>query len=225
VEEAMKVLALSGGKDSMACLYLMRDELDAAIYVDTGYSYPETHAMIAHAETLIPVYTVNIDREANIQQHGLPSDVVPVEWTAMGQALTSRKPITIQASFLCCYQNIAVPLTEEAKRLGATHIVTGQRNDESHRSTSKHGDTVDGLIRWYPIADWTGERVLAYLATKMDVPEHFHFQQSSLDCYDCTAYRQASEDRLAWTKARYPAYFRAYDQKYSAVLQAIQAAI
>src|SRR5690349_5684046 len=102
-----KILALSGGKDSMDCLHLMRDELEAAIYVDTGFAYPETHAMIAYAETLIPVHRLVVDRTKQHREHGLPSDVVPVEWTAVGQAMTRPKPVLIQASVHCCLMNLA----------------------------------------------------------------------------------------------------------------------
>lgn len=221
----MKILALSGGKDSMACLYLMREELDGAIYVDTGYTYPETQAMIAHAETLIPVHRVSANRQAQQDAHGIPFDVVPVEWTAMGQAMTSRKPFLIQSPFQCCFENIVVPLHAKARELGATHIVSGQRQDESHRATSVHGQLVDGFIRLYPLADWTAEQTRTYLASHMDLPAHFAFEQTSLDCYDCPAYRKHSHDRVQWTKARYPEYYAAYARNYNAALSAVEAAL
>ena len=221
----MKVLALSGGKDSMAVLHLMRHELACAIFADTGFSYPEQHAMVAYAETLLPVHRVVVDRAKNHREHGLPADVVPVEWTTLGQAMTKPKPTLIQPSSCCCYANIAQPMHEEAKRLGATHIVLGQRNDETHRATSQNGEVIDGLNRLYPIRDWTREQVLQYLATKMEIPAHYALTQSSLDCYDCTAFYTASRDRVAWMKDRYPDYYRAYAEKNNAVLDAVQEAL
>lgn len=157
----MKILALSGRKDSMACLHLMRTELHAAIYADTGFSYPETQAMIDYAETLVPAH-----------------------WTALGQAVTRPKAVLVQPSLCCCFVNIAEPIQDEAKRLGATHIVSGQRKDERARATSRHGDVVDGLIRLYPLAEWTRAQVLDYLATKMTIPPHYALTQTSLDCCD-----------------------------------------
>lgn len=208
----------------MACLHLMRDELDAAIYIDTGYSYPETRAMIDYANTLVPVHRVAVDRARDHLENGIPTDVVPVDWTPFGQAITHTKPITLQASYQCCYSNIAKPFSEAAKRLGATHVVSGQRNDEACRSTAQNGDLVDGLIRLFPIADWTAAQVLAYLATKMDVPPHYAINHSSLDCYDCTAFHQASHDRIAWTKAHHPTFYAAYTAKHRALCAVLREA-
>ena len=89
----MKVLALSDGKYSIACLHLMQDELACAIYADTSFSYPEQHTMIAYAETLIQVHRVVVDRAKNHREYGLPADVVPVEWTTRGQARTGPELI------------------------------------------------------------------------------------------------------------------------------------
>jgi len=217
-----QILALSGGKDSMACLFLMKDKLDGAIYVDTGYSYPETHAMIALAETMLPVHRVLVDRDANLRRNGIPADVVPVEWTPTGQAITSSKPYFIQASLQCCFDNLSRPLLDKAKSLGATHIVYGQRNEETHKSPARNGVVFEGMTRVHPIEGWTRDAVLAFLKQYMEIPEHFRLNHSSLDCYDCPAYQRASKDRHAWTKERHPAYYAAYAQQYNAILTAVE---
>lgn len=209
----------------MACLFLMQDTLDCAIYVDTGYSYPETQAMIALAETYLPVHRVQVDRDANHRLEGIPADVVPVEWTPAGQSMTTPKPYRIQPSFQCCYDNLAKPLMAKAKALGATHLVMGLRADEAMKATSRDGDVVEGMIRLHPIESWTAPQVLAYLATHMEVPAHFALTHSSLDCYDCPAFHRTSQDRIAWTKDRYPGYYAAYAQKQNAILAAVEASL
>lgn len=221
-----KILALSGGKDSLACLHLLRAELEAAIYVDTGHAYPDTHAMIDYAKTLLPVHVVSVDLEAQQARAGYPSDVVPVYWTVDGEQLSTPKPYRVQPSFLCCYANLAQPLFAEARRLQATHLVFGQRRDETYRATTCDGALVDGLIRVHPIEDWTTAQVLAYLETQMSVPPYFYtIGHSSLDCYDCTGYHHDSQDRRAWMQVRYPAYYAAYETKRRAVHDAIQTAL
>lgn len=205
----MKLLALSGGKDSMACLHLLRDELAGAIYVDTGYAYPETQQMIEYAQTLIPVHIVRSDRYGQNQAQGIPADVVPMEWTATGQAMTSPKPVLIQSGLQCCLENLGQPLFAAAKRLGATHIVYGQRADESHRAPVSDGTVHDGITRLHPIEHWTAQQVLDYLATKMEVPAHYRLAHSSLDCYDCSAYLRQTHDLWRWTAEQHPDFYAA----------------
>jgi len=221
----MKVLAFSGGKDSMACLHLMKDELAAAVYVDTGYTYPETQGMVEYAKSLLPVHTVRSDRHGQNKEHGIPADLVPIEWTAIGQQMGTPKPYRIQPAFSCCFENIALPALRAAKALGATHLVCGQRTSDTHRSTSSNGDIVDGVVRLYPIESWTTEEVLAYLTTKMDVPPHYALQHSSLDCYDCPAYRRETRDLLAWTFHHHATLYAHRVERLRLVHEAVQEAL
>lgn len=221
----MLALAFSGGKDSMACLHLLREELDCAIYIDTGFSYPETREMVNYAASLVPMHIVQSDRTAQQARSGYPADIVPVEWTAVGQAMTHRKSVMIQPSVLCCYENLALPLLVKAKALGVTRLVYGQRAEELHRGTAKNGDLIDGILRLHPIEDWTRQQVLDYLATKMTVPPHFSFQHSSLDCYDCTAFMAQSIDRIAWMKERYPVQYVSYATRANAITDCLAEAL
>ncbi len=227
----MMALAFSGGKDSMACLHLMKDQLECAIYVDTGFSYPETRAMLAYAQTLLPVFIVYSDRAGQNEAHGIPADVVPIDWTTMGQAFTGPKPEfadtfdTDPGYLQCCWENISAPLTTKAKLMGVTQLVSGQRRDEGHTNTSRHGDVVDGITRLYPIQDWTEAGVFDFLRTHMVLPAHYGIRHSSLDCYDCPAYAKESEDRVQWTRHAHPELYPFYVERSAAVLKAIQEAV
>jgi 3'-phosphoadenosine 5'-phosphosulfate sulfotransferase (PAPS reductase)/FAD synthetase len=221
----MRVLAFSGGKDSMACLHLMRDSLACAIYVDTGKSYPETEAMVEYAAAIVPMIIVCTDREGQNKAEGIPSDIVPIDWTPLGHLVTGEKRVLIQSYLGCCLANISIPLVLKAKEIGATELVYGQRNDENYKSTSRNGDIVEGLIRLQPIEDWTGDQVLAYLATKMEVPAHYAIKHSSLDCYDCTAFRKDSRDRIAFTEERYPQMYDEYVERLNLLDEAIRQAL
>ena len=217
----MRALAFSGGKDSMACLHLMKDQLDCAIYVNAGYSYPETLAMVDYAGRFLKVHVVNSRRPDVI-----PADLVPADWTVDGQAYTTPKPITVVSYHECCNASLAAPLFAEAQRLGVTELVCGQRNEESHKATSRDGDMVMGIKRLHPIEDWTEAEVLGYLETQMTVPPHFYtIKHSSLDCYDCTGYRAESKDRLEWTAQAHPMFFLRYQARRDALDGAIKEAM
>ena len=86
----MKALAFSGGKDSMACLHFLQD-LDCAIHVDTGFSYPETRRLVEYASSILPMHIVISNRHAQNEREGIPADVVPIDWTNLGQQITGPK--------------------------------------------------------------------------------------------------------------------------------------
>tara|TARA_R110000868_G_scaffold69515_2_gene204577 strand:- start:2157 stop:2813 length:657 start_codon:yes stop_codon:yes gene_type:complete len=216
----MRALAFSGGKDSMACLHLMRDTLDFAIYIDTGFTYPETRAIVNYAHTIVPVRIIESTRPDVI-----PADLVPVDWTEMGQIFTTKKDVTILPYHECCFASLAVPLNTAAAEFGVTELVVGQRNEEGHKSTARDSDMVMGIKRIHPIENWTTAEVMAYLATKMEIPEHYAIKHSSLDCYDCTAYRKDSRDRIEYTRQKHPVFFSAYATRKAALDNAISEAM
>ncbi len=221
----MRALAFSGGKDSMACLHLMKDQLDCAIYVDTGYSYPETRQMVEYAKTFLPVHVIGTDRKGQNAHWGIPADVVPVNWTLPGQHVTTTKPVMVQSYMQCCWENISGPLLNAAIRLGVTELVTGQRNDEGHKALIRNGDVHDGITRVHPIEDWSTAKVLDYLDQVMPlVPPHYVLNHSSLDCYDCPAFAHETTDRVAWTAQHYPAFHVEHQARSQAIHQALQEA-
>jgi 3'-phosphoadenosine 5'-phosphosulfate sulfotransferase (PAPS reductase)/FAD synthetase len=167
-------------------------------------------ALVEYARTMLPVHEVLSDRKKQNEREGIPSDVVPINWTRLGQEMTGAKSVMVQSYLGCCFENLVFPLAQKAKELGVTELVLGQRLEEGHKSPARDGHIVDGIKRLHPIEDWTTEQVMSYLSTKMEIPAHFHIKHSSLDCFDCTAYRKDSQDRLAWTKARYPWLYDTY---------------
>lgn len=222
----MKALAFSGGKDSMACLHLLRDQLDCAIYVDTGMTYPETDELVGYAATLVPMHIVSSDRKSQNAQMGLPSDLVPIEWTLVGQMIGKGTPYRIQSSWDCCYTNIAMPLFQYAHRIGVDELVCGERKDDTLQSSAPNGTVIGRIVRRHPIADWTAAQVLEFLETKMEVPEHYRtVMQTSLDCFDCTGFGPYSHDRVAWMATRYPDKHQAYHDRMAQVRHAVESSL
>ena len=208
----------------MACLFLLRESLDCAIYIDTGYGYPETATMIDFAATLIPVHRFRTDRAGQNAREGIPSDFVPIASTRLGQLITGPKPMMLQSYLGCCWDNISWPLLEKATALGVTELVYGQRTEESHKTPIRYAAAIEGMTRLHPIENWTAQQVLDYLATNMTVPDHYRIGHSSLDCYDCTGFEYESEDRLAWTAEHYPEFYASYAVRAKARDEAINQA-
>ena len=205
-------LAFSGGKDSLACWYLYRAQQPVVLWVNTGKAYPETLGLIneirREAQNFIEIPS---DQQAQIDKFGVPSDLVPVDWTVEGMMFTKRKPHTVQAYLRCCSDNIWLPLHQAVKQHGITKLIRGQRADESHRATAVNGSVFDGITYLHPIENWTRQQVLDFiLAQRGSLPEHYAIEHSSLDCYDCTAYVAYSADRVAWTKERHPELYAKY---------------
>jgi phosphoadenosine phosphosulfate reductase len=217
-------LAFSGGKDSWACLWLNEYRLDEilVIWVNTGKNYPELLEQTKLAQRICPNFVeVKTDRDSQNIKEGLPSDVVPIDWTSLGQEITGIKKVKIQSYLQCCNENISKHINKTVDTYGIKRLITGQRIDESHKYPVKDKDIVNGVEHLHPIENWTKQEVMDYLKSKMEIPAHFSLNHSSLDCYDCTAYRKESNDRVEFTKINHPNLYAEYKVRMDLVDNAI----
>ena len=209
-------LAFSGGKDSWACLWLYKNLLNdiLVIWVNTGKNYPELLETINKAKLICPNFLeIKTDREAQNELEGLPSDIVPINYTGLGQQITGKKDIKIQSYLGCCYENISKHLHASAKFYGVTHLIRGQRIDENYKSPARDGDLIEGIFYIQPIEDWSKNDVLEFNKKNMELPEHFLLNHSSMDCYDCTAYSHESKDRIVFMQKNHPKLFNIYKKR------------
>lgn len=222
-------LAFSGGKDSWACLWLNRERLaDITVFwVDTGFNFPELLATIERARAMCPNFVqVPSDRRGQNERNGLPADVVPIQWTRIGQSMSGAKPVTIQPYLSCHFENIALPLHQAALSHGITHLIRGQRNEDAHKSPARDGAVVEGGITYLqPIEDWTSEQVLQFVAEHMVLPDHFDLKHTSMDCYDCTAFAAETADRVAFTRQRHHELFAQYRARKDQINAALKEAM
>lgn len=206
----------------MACLHLLRDQLGCCIYVSTGYGYPETERMIEYANSIVPVHRVESNRKLQNEAEGIPSGVVPIDWTAKGQMISGKKPVMLQSYLGCCFDNISWPIMQKAKELGVKKLVYGQRGQDARKAPIVGYGVVDGIERWHPIENWTTGEVMIFLAKKMEIPSHYYLKQTSLDCYDCTGFHDEAEDRIEWTRMHYPDFHEAYRARRLAINEAVR---
>ncbi|SLM46773.1 protein of unknown function [Nitrospira japonica] len=226
-ESAVIGLAFSGGKDSMACLHLLRDRLSFAIFVDTGFTLPETLECVTYARALVPMHVVRTDRKGQNAREGIPADVVPIDYTSFGQQFTGRKPVTIQSYRQCHFENVNKPLWDKAISLSVTHLVSGSRADEHKNAMTQAVMPFEEMTQLCPIHDWSEQDVLDYLETVMEVPAHYYAvpQSSSLDCFDCTAFVQETTEFIPWLREHYPERYAQYAIRNNALYSAIQDAL
>jgi len=218
-------LAFSGGKDSLACLLLNKHRADeiTCFWANTGKTYPETLEIIDIARKTFKFFVeVQTDRETQNAKFGIPSDVVPINWTNLGQAITSPKPYLIQSYLNCCNDNISYPMHQAVKAYQITHLIRGQRREESHRAVAVNGSEYDGITYLHPIETWSEAQVLEYIESHMPIPKHFSVHHSSLDCYDCTAFRKQSVDRIEYTQRHHPDLYQKYKIRNDALMAALK---
>ena len=197
-------LELSGGKDSVACLYLLRNRLDdiTVYWLNTGDNYPETARVIDECRRIIPHFVeVVSDVKAWRNEHGVPSDVVP----AAGWRVTlpvADDEVKVSDCYVCCAENIMLPLHEKVVADGNTTIIRGQKLSDKHKSPLRSGDVVDGLKFEFPIETWSDKRVMEFLHS-VGAPIHDAYQtgEHGADCMHCTGWWEHSNPELI---GRYP---------------------
>jgi phosphoadenosine phosphosulfate reductase len=204
-------LMFSGGKDSLACLHLVKDYLDkvVVVWVNTGANFPEIEQMMREVKSIVThFHEIKTNQPESIKSKGYPVDVVPVNYTLLGQSVTSIKDFKVRSYFECCSENFWIPCDAEMRKLGVTGIIRGQRNSEAHRAPIKSGHIEDGIEYYLPIESWKDSEVIDYLRSKnVIIDERLSMAHSSLDCWNCTAYMADSSERFKYIKKNHPSKY------------------
>ena len=207
----------SGGKDSVAVYHLIKPYLDRIIvgFVDTGDSAPEILSYIEKIEAETPNFVrYNSNVKEWIKENGYPSDVVPVEYTAEGHVFGSKKQLKVTSYFSCCRANIWEPLAQLAKHVNADAVITGQRNEDDHKSPIQSGTFDGNFYHYYPIVDWTTDEVVTYIKGQGETDARFDLDHTSIDCMGCTAYCASQPERMEYVRQKYP-------EKYADMISAL----
>ena len=197
-------LQFSGGKDSLAILHLWRDKLDETVvmWVNTGAAYPNTVKQMKTLRQTVPHFLeIPSNQPQQIRDNGFPSDIVPIHFTNFGlnvHTMDYSRPVRIQASFSCCFENIWRPMHEAVKQLGVSQVIRGQRNAERYKNPIHDGHVEDGITYRFPIEDWTDDQVMKYLLdNNVEIPSYYKDGEGkSHDCWSCTAYLDEDSGRI-----------------------------
>lgn len=187
-------LQFSGGRDSLAMLLLLRSWWPrlTVYYTNSGDAYPETLALVERMRAAVPHFVEIEGRQPQTaERYGWASDVLHAGagWQ-FGPGGTRTEHLPLIDRHFCCYHSIMAPMHERMQRDGITLLLRGQRDDDEPKSPVRHGETVGGMTIAYPIADWSAERVEAYIRGKgLDVPPYYaEGATSAPDCMHCTAW-------------------------------------
>jgi phosphoadenosine phosphosulfate reductase len=202
-------LFFSGGKDSIACLDLCKPYLDriVVIWVNTGSNFPEVEECVTKVALEVPNFVeIPTNQAWSIEINGYPADVVPVNFTRLGQDVTNPKDIMLRSYLECCNENLWSPAYARVKEMGITGVIRGQRADEGHRAPIKSGYVADGIEYFFPLQDWSNEDVNDYLLKRgVEMTDRLMMKShTSLDCWNCTAFTENSVERMEYMKKHHP---------------------
>jgi phosphoadenosine phosphosulfate reductase len=203
----------SGGKDSTAALFFMREYWDrmTVYHCDSGDEMPETAEIVAKIAAMVPKFVMVSGRVAAAKAaFGLPVDLMP--WTSAYAAHQLNAGFTplMQDRVACCFRSVMEPLHERMREDRITLIVRGQKDSDKMKGPLRSGDRVDGFEFLYPVQNWTDQQCFDYMRTNGIEPQKFYFEgmTHSADCATCTAWME--DDRGAYLKKHHPLKFVQY---------------
>lgn len=221
---ARAALCFSGGKDSLACVYLVGPFLDriTVYHVDTGDLLPETETLVSQVQAFVPHFVrLETDVAAWIAGNGLPSDLVPYSSHPIGQAL-GQAGRRIVPRYDCCWANIMWPLFARIQADGHTLVIRGVKAADFPRLPVTSGAVIGDLEIWHPVQDWTDHDVFSFLAKQeVPLPRIYDYVDSGPDCARCSAWW--SEQRGAYLHRFHPELWREYDARLRVIAAEIAA--
>lgn len=216
-------LQFSGGKDSLACLYLLREHWDkiTVYWLDTGDAFPEALEVIERVKQEVPRFVrVESSSRAVIEQFGLPTDIVPASCTPMGIE-ASGSGVLMQDKFSCCLRTMMIPMHQRMLADGITLIIRGQKSADTYKGALRSGDIEGGMQCLYPLQDWTDEQVHQYLECQCVEPPAFYARgmRSMPDCMTCSGWWD--EGRAAYLNQWHPVHFQEYQSRLNTISDAV----
>lgn len=205
-------LQISGGKDSLACLYLSKPfwPVITVAWASSGDERPDTRRQMDSIRAMVPNF-LEVKGNAKQTQNdiGWPVDMLPMKDTPHGVKNDPEVPhISLVGVFDCCSANFWQPMQSAMTERGINLLIRGQRDNERLRNTDfAHGviDTETDTRCVLPIHDWSITEVFEYLDhVGAEIPMQYEYGLSSLDCLHCTGYLHEKQNLLPFLRKHYP---------------------
>ena len=209
-----KVIQFSGGKDSIVCMHLFKDEPDIkAMFVNTGAAYPHVVDFVTSTCEKFGVPLIIVEPEHSViewqKDNGFSADIVPWDST-LGMDLISKNNFGVMLTPYtnCCSKNIWEPMQKALVDNNVEFVIRGSKSCDSKVGVADGHIDDNGVYYNSPLWEWTDEDVFNYIAEyNIEIPDHYAKSKNSdsLDCWCCTAYMgKTGEARVSYTKEVYP---------------------
>ena len=228
-----KIIQFSGGKDSIVCLHLFKNDPDiTAVYVNTGAAFPHVEKFIQKTcdDFGVPLITILLEKSVIEWQkeNGLPSDIVPSDSTPYMQQFSKNSfGATLVHYIDCCYANIQKPLQDFVLENNVTDVIRGSKECDTLVGVSD-GHTKDGVTYHSPLWNWSHEDVFNYIKMyDITILDNYKDPDSdSLDCWNCTAYMgRTGASRVRYVKENLPEHYDELAGNIALVKSTVQNAI
>lgn len=191
-------LMFSAGKDSAACLKLIRPWLRkiTVIWANPGRPYAEVVEYMQRVRQSVPHFVeAKGDQPRWVYMNGWPADSVPFEATPIGRR-TGRDPkvIPLVPAVECRWANMWEPALWAVRASGASGVIKGEKLCDTPLPFPL--ETVsEGREYFRPLLHWSHADVIDFLTDELP-PGYARGLTGSLDCATCTAFLSRNPQRL-----------------------------
>jgi 3'-phosphoadenosine 5'-phosphosulfate sulfotransferase (PAPS reductase)/FAD synthetase len=211
-------LQFSGGKDSLALVYLLRPHWDklTIYHVDTGDLLPEVREIVDMVAGMVPDFRrIETDSTTFMHTFGLPTDLRPCSSTAIGLSLGLSKQRLVDR-FDCCAFNLMAPMHKRMVEDRVPLVIRGTKRADTSRMAAVSGDTSLGYELWLPLQDWSHDEVFEYLrAVDAPICRVYEHKVNAPECATCTGWW--NEGRTEYLKKYHPDLYQIYRAKLAVV--------
>lgn len=227
------VIQFSGGRDSTAVLYHLKDMLPNVIvlHVDSGSNYSHVSEFVTRTcddlGAELHIVGPEISAEEYTEEHGYPTDILPI-WVDGLSPFPDREHIgrTLISSWACCKRNLWEPASHFLTENNIKVVIRGVKKTDPHVGAEHGYMGEDGVLYLAPIWDWSEADIDNLLKeNQVELPIQYLAENAdSLDCWCCTAHSGygAASAKLKFTREHYPELYKKLLKRHSIVRQVVE---